>query len=123
MKYLLDTNTCIQFLNGRSPGVREKLPSIPSSDVIICSIVRAELFFGAEKSQYPSITRQKQERFLRPYKTLPFDDLAADTYGQLRAHLEHAGTPIGPLDLQIAAISLAYRLILVTHNTLKKQKC
>jgi tRNA(fMet)-specific endonuclease VapC len=117
MKYLLDTNTCIRYINGRSPGVLAKLPTIPIKDVVVCSIVRAELFYGSYKSQSPEISRQKQERFLLPYATLPFDDLAADTYGRIRAQLEQAGTPIGPLDTQIAAIALAHGLTLVTHNT------
>ncbi len=117
MKYSLDTNTCIRYINGRSPGVRAKLPTVPTNEVIVCSVVRAELFYGAAKSQMPALSRQKQERFLRSYTTLPFDDLAADNYGRIRAHLEQAGTPIGPLDMQIAAIALAHGLTLITHNT------
>lgn len=117
MKYLLDTNVCIRIINGRSAAARAKLLSHPTVDIVVCSIVRAELFFGAAKSQTPQATRQKQDLFLRPFVTLPFDDLSADTYGRLRAQLEQAGTPIGPLDMQIAAIAIAYDLILVTHNT------
>jgi tRNA(fMet)-specific endonuclease VapC len=117
MKYSLDTNTCIRYINGKSEGVRAKLPSIPASEIVVCSIVRAELFFGAAKSQTPEVSRAKQDRFLRPFATLPFDDLVANTYGRIRAHLERAGTPIGPLDMQVAAIALANGLILVTHNT------
>jgi tRNA(fMet)-specific endonuclease VapC len=117
MKYLLDTNVCIRIMNGRSSGILAKLPTVPIDDVIVCSIVRAELFYGAAKSQNPTITRQKQERFLLPYATLPFDDKAADTYADIRTQLERAGTPIGPLDTQIAAIAVTHNLILVTHNT------
>jgi tRNA(fMet)-specific endonuclease VapC len=117
MKYLLDTNTCIRYINGRSTSILAKLPTIPARDIVVCSIVRAELFYGAVKSQHPALTQQKQERFLQPYATLPFDDRAAAVYGEIRAHLEQAGTPIGPLDMQIAAIALAHDLILVTHNT------
>ena len=117
MKYSLDTNTCIRFINGRSLGVLAKLPTIPANEIVVCSIVRAELFYGAAKSQNPTRSRQKQERFLRTYATLSFDDAAANTYGLIRAKLERAGTPIGPLDMQIAAIAMANNLILVTHNT------
>lgn len=92
MTYSLDTNTCIRYINGRSPGVRAKLPTIPTHEVIVCSVVRAELFYGAAKSQVPALSRQKQDQFLHPYATLSFDDLAADTYGQIRAQLERAGT-------------------------------
>jgi tRNA(fMet)-specific endonuclease VapC len=116
MKYFLDTNTCIQYINGRSKSVLEKLQSIPAQQIIVGSIVRAELAYGASKSQNPVSNRQKQAQFLHPYATLPFDDVIATIYGDLRATLEKQGTPIGPLDLQIAASALAYNLILVTHN-------
>ena len=101
MKYMLDTNVCIRVINRRSLTTRAKLLSIPASDIVVCSIVRAELFYGAAKSQTPEATRRKQELFLQPFATLPFDDAAANTYGQIRAQLERAGNPIGPLDLQL----------------------
>ena len=62
-------------------------------------------------------TRARQQAFLVPFVSLPFDDSAAEVYGRVRAQLEAAGTPIGPYDLQIAAIALANDLVLVTHNT------
>ena|SRR5260221_12644229 len=117
MKYLLDTNVCIRFINGRSPQIRAKLPTLPVQDVVICSIVKAELFAGAAKSEFPIVTRQKQELFLRPYRSLPFDDEAANAYASLRAKLEIDGKPIGPNDMLIAAIAIANNLILITHNT------
>lgn len=117
MKYLLDTNTCIRYINGRAPHLRLKLPTIPASDITVCSIVVAELFFGAAKSNTPERSLAKQRAFLRPYVSLPFDDKAATAYAQIRASLEKLGTPIGPLDLLIAAIALANDLILVTHNS------
>jgi len=117
MKYLLDTNVCIRVINKRSMVARTKLLTHATDDIVVCSIVRAELFYGAAKSQTPEATRRKQNVFLQPYATLPFDDLAADTYGRIRTQLEQAGTPIGPLDMQIAAIALAHGLTLVTHNT------
>lgn len=116
MTYLLDTNVCIRIINGRSTFARQKLISYPSEQIIVCSIVRAELFYGASKSQTPEATRRKQDLFLKPFVSLSFDDSAANTYGRIRADLEQAGTPIGPLDLQIAAIALTHHLTLVTHN-------
>jgi tRNA(fMet)-specific endonuclease VapC len=116
MKYLLDTNTCIRYMNGRSEAIRHKLPTIPARDIVVCSIVRAELAFGVAKSQTPTASAAKLQRFLRPYATLPFDDAAAGRFGQIRAALETAGTPIGPYDMQIAAIALVHGLTVVTHN-------
>jgi len=116
MRYSLDTNTCIRYLNRRSDAIRNKLPTIPARDIVVCSVVRAELAYGAAKSQTPAASAAKQQRFLRPYATLPFDDAASHEYGRIRAALEAAGTPIGPYDLQIAAIALVHGLIVVTHN-------
>lgn len=116
MKYSLDTNVCIRIINNRSPEARTNLLVHSPDDIVVCSIVRAELFYGAAKSQTPEATRRKQEVFLRLFATLPFDDEVAVTYGKIRAHLEQAGTPIGPLDMQIAAIAVTHGLTLVTHN-------
>jgi len=116
MKYFLDTNTCIRYINGRSKSVLIKLQSTPANEIIVGSIVRAELAYGASKSQYPELNRQRQQQFLQPYQTIPFDDLTAGVYGELRAMLEKSGQSIGPLDMLIAASALAYNLILVTHN-------
>lgn len=116
MKYTLDTNTCIRYINGRSPLVRQKLPTIPASEIVICSIVRAELFYGAAKSQTPEVSLKKQLGFLRPYTNVDFDEKAAAIYGSMRKKLEAQGIPIGSHDMLIAAIALAHDLIVVTHN-------
>jgi tRNA(fMet)-specific endonuclease VapC len=116
MKYSLDTNTCIRYINGRAPKVREKIPTVPARDIVVCSVVRGELAYGTAKSQTPQRSAEKQLEFLEPYASLPYDDLAAQMFGQIRAYLEKQGTPIGPYDLQIAAIALVHDLILVTHN-------
>lgn len=117
MKYLLDTNTCVRYLNRRSEAVIRKLKSVPESEIVVCSVVKAELFYGAMKSNYPQATLAKQQIFLNRFVSLPFDDAASSTYGKIRASLEIQGTIIGPNDLLIAAIALANGLTLVTHNT------
>jgi tRNA(fMet)-specific endonuclease VapC len=117
MKYLLDTNVCIRIINRRSETARKKLLSVKAGDVVVCSIVRAELWYGSAKSQTPEATRRKQNLFLKPFRTLPFDDVAAASYATIRADLERQGTPIGALDMQIAAIAVANNMILVTNNT------
>jgi tRNA(fMet)-specific endonuclease VapC len=114
--YLMDTNTCIRYLNGRAPNVRSRLRALRPTDIAVCSVVKAELFAGAARSTDPARTRARQDVFLAPFASLPFDDPAAEIYARIRAQLEAAGTPIGPYDLQIAAITLANNLILVTHN-------
>jgi tRNA(fMet)-specific endonuclease VapC len=86
-------------------------------EVAVCSVVKAELFYGAMRSRDPKKTLAGQQAFLQPYISLPFDDLAAMEYSRIRADLAAAGAPIGPYDLQIGAIALANGLTLVTHNT------
>ncbi len=53
---------------------------------------------------------------MRPFRSLTFDDAAADRSAQLRAALEAIGRRIGAYDVQIAGIALANGLTLVTHN-------
>jgi tRNA(fMet)-specific endonuclease VapC len=115
--YLLDTNVCIRYLNGRSVAIREHLEATDVADIVVCSIVKAELFYGANKSNNPQRTLANQQQFLSLFVSLPFDDEAATIYGKIRAYLATQGTPIGANDLQIAAIALAHDLTLVTHNT------
>jgi tRNA(fMet)-specific endonuclease VapC len=117
MKYLLDTNTCIRYLNGRSPQVFTRLETLPEADIAVCSIVKMELRYGALRSDYVEKTQEKQATFLNRFVSLPFDDAAHLHAAHIRAELASAGTPIGPNDLLIAAIALANNLILVTHNT------
>ncbi|MYD10706.1 MAG: type II toxin-antitoxin system VapC family toxin [Chloroflexi bacterium] len=117
MKYLLDTNTCIQYINGRVPRLRETFRSKSFSDIVICSKTKAEMYFGSQKSQTPIRSRAVQDDFLQNFDSLPFDDAAAEEYGAIRAYLEKRGTPIGPHDMLLAAIARAKGLIIVTHNT------
>jgi tRNA(fMet)-specific endonuclease VapC len=116
MKYLLDTNVCIKYLNGRSDKIVKILSSLNPEDVVICSIVRAELYAGVYKSSSFQKTHKKIQNFLDVFPSLPFDDDASEIYGRIRASLEKVGKPIGPYDLQIASIAIQHKLILTTHN-------
>lgn len=116
MMFLLDTNVCIRYLQGRLPAIRDAIHARQPQNMIICSVVRAELFYGAMKSQFPEETLLKQRNFIDRFPTLAFDDSAAIIFGRIRADLHRLGSPIGPYDLQIAAIALANNLTLVTHN-------
>ena len=117
MRYLLDTNVCVVYLNGRSPSVRDRLLATPAEEIAVCSVVKAELFYGACRSNNPKRTLERQQAFLARFVSLPFEDEAALLAGQIRAKLASTGTPIGSYDLQIAAIALANNLSVVTHNT------
>lgn len=114
---LLDTNTCIQYLTARSPQVTARFRTIPKHDIVLCDVVKAELYYGVNRSSRRDSNLALYETFFSQYVSLPFDDNAAAIYGQIRFQLETLGLPIGPYDLQIAAIALAHNLTLVTHNT------
>lgn len=116
MTYLLDTNVCIRYLNGRSAQVAKRLQITPPSEIVVCSVVKAELFYGSRRSHDPERSLQVQQRFLQPFRSLPFDDVAAVAYAEIRAELAKQGLPIGPNDLMIAAIAVVHGFILVTHN-------
>ncbi len=94
----------------------ERLAALSPAQIFSCGVVRAELMFGARKSQRVDANLEGYERLLRPFESLPFDDEAANHYGLIRALLERAGTPIGNNDLLIAAIALRGDFILVTRN-------
>lgn len=118
-KYLLDTNTCIRYMSGRSVPLRDNIIATPTDEICGCSIVKAEMFYGAMKSQNPQKSLNEQNKFLEQFQSLPFDDKTALIFGKIRADLAKKGTPIGGYDLQIAAITLTNDLTLITHNTRK----
>lgn len=117
MKYLLDTNICIKYLNGNSQNITSKLTKLNPEDIALCSVVKSELLVGAYKSVKSKKTMSLLETFFAVFHSLAFDDEAALIYGKIRSDLEKQGTPIGPYDLQIASIALANNLILVTNNS------
>jgi len=115
VKVLLDTDTCIYALK-RNASVLDRLLSRSRADVAVSVITEAELRTGAAKSSSAVKTLRLLENFLRPLTVVEFTSADAATYAQLRAKLERAGTPIGPLDTLIAAQAVFRKLVLVTNN-------
>jgi len=116
MKYLLDTNICIYLIKKRPMQVFDKFKELPLGSVGISSISLAELQYGVKKSSRPDKNQVALNQFLLPLEIADFDNIAAIEFGRIRADLEKKGTPIGPLDILIAAHSKALGLILVTNN-------
>lgn len=116
MSWLLDTNACIRYLNGKSPALKQRVETAGESNIVVCSVVRGELRYGAARSRDPERAWKLQQEFLAGLASLPFDDRAADFYGDVRAALAARGEMIGPNDLLIAAIALAHGVTLVTNN-------
>lgn len=117
MTFLLDTNVCIRLLNNTSPAVTARLTAQQPENIYLCSVVQMELVYGAYRSANLERNLALLERFFSQFSSLPLDEQAARVAGQVRAQLAALGTPIGPYDVQIAAIALVNNLILVTHNT------
>jgi len=88
--YLLDSNTCIQFLNGRSASIERRLMGTKPSEIKLCSVVKAELWYGAARSNDVAAVMSKLTAFFAPYESLPFDDAAAVEYGSIRGPLARA---------------------------------
>ncbi len=117
MRYLLDSNTCIRLLNQDNAGVTERFRACLPADIALCSVVKAELLYGARRSARVEINLRRLEIFAAPLQSVAFDERCAHDYGLIRADLAAQGKPIGANDLMIAAIARAHDLILVTHNT------
>jgi tRNA(fMet)-specific endonuclease VapC len=115
--WLPDTNVWIHYLNPIDSPARQNLRKQPMDSILLCDVVKAELYFGAYKSQRRESNLRLLTRLFGEFPSLPFDGAAARYFGQIRAELQRQGKPIGPYDLQIAAIALARQLTLVTHNT------
>lgn len=116
MKYLLDTNVCVDYLTRRFPRVIERIQEISPEDLATSSVVAAELRYGADKSRHAVRNHARLDVLLGEVRCLDFDLAAAAAYGALRTALERRGRPIGAHDMLIAAHALAAGLVLVTDN-------
>ena len=116
MSYLLDTSVCVPLINRSDDVLKERLLSENPRNVFLCSVVKAELHFGARNSMRVAENLDRVERFCRAFESLPFDDDAAVHYGIIRAQLKREGRPIGGNDMLIASIALARNVSLVTRN-------
>ena len=116
MRRLLDADTSINLLRGKDQTL-SRLHDIDLATVFLCSIVKAELAYGALRSRDPGKSQSALDAFFSRFTSLPFDDPATEEAGRIRADLAAKGTPIGANDLLIAAIAKVHGLTLVTHNT------
>ena len=116
IKFMLDTNICIYIIKKKPTDVIERFGQTRISQVGISSITLSELEYGVAKSSKPDQNQFALAQFLAPLEILSYDDEAAQQYGGLRAFLENQGTPIGSLDMLIAAHALSIGCILITNN-------
>ena len=116
MIFMLDTNTCIYIIKRKPSEVIKRFKSTKISLIGISSITLSELLYGVSKSSKPEKNQVALAQFIAPLVILPYGDEAAQFYGDLRAFLEKQGTPIGSLDMLIAAHALSISCTLVTNN-------
>jgi tRNA(fMet)-specific endonuclease VapC len=116
MRYLLDTNVWVDYLNQRFPNVSARIVALGPRKLLLSSVVLAELRYGADKSGDPRRNHARIDILEADVARLDFDETAALAFGQLRVALEAQGTPIGAYDMLIAGQALSRDLILVTDN-------
>ena len=116
MIYLLDTNICIYLIKRRPAQVLERFRRCAVGDIGLSTVTLAELQYGVARSRFPAQNQQALDAFTLPLEVVAFDAAAAVAYGSVRAALERQGTPIGALDLLIAAHALSLGVTLVTNN-------
>lgn len=122
MRILLDTNICIYIIKNKPPEVRSRFQQYDIGDIGVSTITVAELEYGVKKSAAVERNQKALETFLLPLEFLDFDHPAAQAYGDIRAALERNGTPIGGMDMLIAAQAQAHDLLLVTRNLREFQR-
>jgi tRNA(fMet)-specific endonuclease VapC len=116
-RYMLDTDVCIAIIKNRPEPMRIRLSRLSPEEVGISSIVAAELWFGVALSQKKKQNQTALKDFLEYATILSWPYEACPIYGQLRTGLQKKGTPIGAMDMLIAAHALVLDAVLVTNNT------
>jgi tRNA(fMet)-specific endonuclease VapC len=117
MKLMLDTNICIYIIKQQPANVLKCFLDYQVGDIGISSITLSELRYGVAKSKHREKNTKALEEFIIPLEIALFDEAAAAAYGEIRTNLEKAGTPIGAMDMLIAAHALSLGITLVTNNT------
>ena len=114
--YLLDTNTCIYYLNGTYPALTQRVLAAGPEALAVSALTVGELHFGAVRSSRPEANRERLSSFFRELTIVPFDARCGESFGRMKAELVGRGRPIPDFDLGIAATSLATSRILVSGD-------
>lgn len=115
MRYILDTNICIYAQKGIS-SVIDRMRVETHNGLAISAITLAELWHGIEGSAAYDKNVLRLNGLLNVVEVIPFDDKAAAHYGKIAAYLRQNGTPIGTMDMLIAAHARSLGLTVVTNN-------
>jgi tRNA(fMet)-specific endonuclease VapC len=114
---MLDTNTVSDIVTGRSAAARARLLALRDGEAVcVSAITEGELRNGIAKLSHASTRRLGMEAFLDHAHVLAWGRAEAQVYGLLRQKLRAIGTPLQPMDMLIAAHSIAAGAWLVTRD-------
>ena len=116
MKYIIDTDILIYFLNNKK-NVVDKFSKINDELIFTTIINYTELLFGAYNSLKVEHNLERFKSFLEDISVLDFDKNAAEKFAQLKSKLKQEGNLIEDMDLMIASICLTTNSVLVSNNT------
>jgi tRNA(fMet)-specific endonuclease VapC len=119
---MLDTNTCILLIKHRPKALYDRISVLPLENLAVSSIAIAELWYGVSLSQKKRNNEAALKDFLDYVDVLDWPHGAGPVYGSVLKHLKEKGTPIGAMDLLIAAHALFIGAVLVTDNTREFQR-
>jgi tRNA(fMet)-specific endonuclease VapC len=115
MKYLLDTDTLIYFMKGRS-SVVEAFGRINEEDLRISILSHSELLYSAFYSEQSEKNLKKINQLFNYIEILPYDEETSWIFAEQKANLQRNGTTLMDFDLMIGSIALQHHLTLVTNN-------
>ena len=111
---MLDTDMFSFVVDGRHPEVRRKVAKKQNA-VSISVLTLAEALFGARKKNSQRL-ESLVGMFRELFPVVPWSENAAEAYALIRTQLETSGSPIGEMDMLIAASAIAGGYVLVTNN-------
>ena len=114
--FMLDTNTVSYIIKNTYSSIKERLSSIPMSQICISAITEAELLRGVAKKPEAKHLPEAVNQFLLRVESLTWNSEAAKSYAHLRTLCEKEGKSLGAMDMLIAAHSLAVGAVIVTND-------
>ena len=115
MRYLVDTDWVIHYLNG-DPSIRERLDEARDEGVAVSVVTLAEVYEGISQSPDAVAEELAFLRFLGGFEVLGLGDEICKLFGFERARLRSAGTLIGDFDLLIGCTAVVHDLTVLTNN-------
>jgi len=116
MQYMLDTCICSYILKKRPQSVKVRFEELEPGALCISAVTLAELYYGAARHPKGETIRKEIDDFAARLSVVAWDETAADHYGTIRTALEKKGTPIGAMDMLIAAHARSIKAVLVTND-------